>query len=50
MISRFSRSGGSAITIVEDLLETLGVHLIEVNSGLDTTTDDGKLNFLDKEW
>jgi site-specific DNA recombinase len=48
VISRFSRTGGSAITIVDDLVERLGVHLIEVNSGLDTTTDDGKLNIFHK--
>ena len=48
MISRFSRSGGSAITIVEDLVERLGVHLIEVNSGLDTTTDENKLTIYSK--
>ncbi len=48
VISRFSRSGGSAITIVDDLVERLGVHLIEVNSGLDTTTDENKLNIYSK--
>ncbi|MHA1170246.1 MAG: hypothetical protein DRJ29_08670 [Bacteroidetes bacterium] len=48
MISRFSRSGGSAITIVEDLVERLGVHLIEVSSGLDTTTDENKLTIYNK--
>ena len=48
VISRFSRSGGSAITIVEDLVERLGVHLIEVNSGLDTTTDENKLTIYSK--
>ena len=49
MISRFSRSGGSAITIVEDLVERLGVHLIEVSSGLDTTTDENKLTIYNKQ-
>lgn len=44
VISRFSRTGGSAITIVENLVERLGVHLMEVISGLDTTTDENKLN------
>jgi site-specific DNA recombinase len=44
VISRFSRTGGSACSIVNDLVERLGVHLIEVNTGIDTTTDEGKLN------
>ena len=44
VISRFSRTGGNAVGIVNDLVERLGVHLIEVNSGIDTTTDEGKLN------
>jgi site-specific DNA recombinase len=44
VISRFSRTGGNAVSIVNDLVERLGVHLIEVNSGIDTTTDEGKLN------
>lgn len=44
VISRFSRTGGNAVGIVNDLVERLGVHLIEVNSGTDTTTDEGKLN------
>ncbi len=48
VISRFSRSGGSAITIVEDLVDRLGVHLIEVSSGLDTTSDENKLNIYSK--
>ena len=48
VISRFSRTGGSAINIAYYLVESLGVHLIEVNSGLDTTTDEGKLNIYSK--
>jgi site-specific DNA recombinase len=44
VISRFSRTGGNAVSIVNDLVERLGVHLIEVNSEIDTTTDEGKLN------
>lgn len=48
VISRFSRTGGNAVGIVNDLVERLGVHLIEVNSGIDTTTDEGKLNVYGK--
>lgn len=35
-INRFSRSGASAITIVEEMVEKLGVHLIETSTGLCT--------------
>ena len=35
-INRFSRSGASAITIVHELVEKLGVHLIETSTGLCT--------------
>ena len=42
VISRFSRSGGGAVGIVDNLVEELRVHLIEVNSGLDTTSHMGK--------
>jgi site-specific DNA recombinase len=48
VISRFSRTGGSAISIVEYLVERLGVHLIEVISGLDTSTDEDKLTIYSK--
>ncbi len=41
-MSRFSRSGGNAIGLVSYLVDELGVHLIEVSSGLETTTDRGK--------
>lgn len=41
-MSRFSRSGGSAIGLVNRLVEDLGVHLIEVSTGLTTTTERGK--------
>ncbi len=41
-VSRFSRSGGSAIGLVHELVEELGVHLIEVSSGTSTTTERGK--------
>lgn len=41
-MSRFSRSGGNAIGLVNTLVEDLGVHLIEVCSGISTTTERGK--------
>ncbi|MFT3901652.1 MAG: recombinase family protein [Niabella sp.] len=41
-MSRFSRSGGSAIGLVNRLVDELGVHLIEVTTGLSTTTERGK--------
>lgn len=37
-ISRFSRTGAGAISIVQELVEKLGVHLIETSSGLTTET------------
>jgi site-specific DNA recombinase len=48
IMNRFSRTGGNAVSIVNDLVERLGVHLIEVSSGLDTTTDEGKLSIYSK--
>ena len=41
-MSRFSRSGGNAIGLVHALVDELGVHLIEVCSGITTTTERGK--------
>lgn len=41
-MSRFSRSGGNAIGLVNALVEDLGVHLIEVCSQTSTTTERGK--------
>jgi site-specific DNA recombinase len=35
-INRFSRTGASAISIVDELVEKLNVHLIETSSGLNT--------------
>ena len=35
-INRFSRTGASAISIVQELVEKLGVHLIETSTGLST--------------
>ena len=39
-ISRFSRSGGGAISILQELL-SVGVHLFEVSSGLSTLNPQG---------
>ena len=35
-INRFSRTGASAISIVDELVEKLNVHLIETSTGLNT--------------
>ena len=40
-MSRYSRSGGSAVGLVTELTDALGVHLIEVSTGKDTTTPRG---------
>ena len=41
-MSRFSRSGGNAIGLVNRLVDEIGVHLIEVSTGLSTTSERGK--------
>lgn len=41
-ISRFSRSGAGGITLASELNDELGVHLIEVSTGLTTETVEGK--------
>ena len=46
-MSRFSRSGGNAIGLVNALVDELGVHLIEVCSGISTTTERGKAAIYD---
>ncbi len=48
VISRFSRTGGNGISLANELVEKLGVHIIEVSTGLDTTTDEGKINIYQK--
>ncbi|MGH2666886.1 recombinase family protein [Flavobacterium sp.] len=47
-ISRFSRTGGNAITIVHELVDKLGVHLIETSSGLCTNDEYSKLDIYSK--
>lgn len=42
-ISRFSRTGGNGIALANELVEKLGVNLIEVSTGKNTITEDGKL-------
>ncbi len=42
-MSRFSRSGGGGIALAHELVDILGVHLIEVSSGKNTMTEEGKL-------
>ena len=48
VINRFSRSGGKAIGILSNLVEDLNVHLIEVSTGIDTTTEEGMVAVLGK--
>jgi site-specific DNA recombinase len=40
-INRFSRSGGNAIGLVDELVKNIGVHLIETTSGMNTLTERG---------
>ena len=47
-INRFSRTGGSAIAIVNELVEKLGVHLLETSSGLCTDNEYDKLEIYRK--
>lgn len=42
-ISRFSRTGGGGVGLANELVEELGVHLIEVSTGKNTITEEGKL-------
>ena len=41
-MSRFSRTGASAIGLVYELIHSLGVHLIETSTGKDTSTVRGE--------
>ncbi len=42
-MSRFSRTGGNGIALANELVEVLGVNLIEVCTGKNTITPEGKL-------
>ena len=43
-INRFSRTGGKGVGIATELIEGLGVHLIEISTGRNTLTEEGKLD------
>lgn len=43
IMSRFSRTGGSGITLADELVERLKVNLIEISSGKTTETEKGKM-------
>jgi site-specific DNA recombinase len=47
-ISRFSRSGGSAIGLVEELVTNMGIHLIETSTGLTTEDEKDRLEIYSK--
>jgi site-specific DNA recombinase len=42
-MSRFSRTGGNGISLAHDLVEVMGVNLIEVSTGKNTITPEGRL-------
>jgi site-specific DNA recombinase len=46
-MSRFSRSGGNAIGLVNALVEELGVNLIEVSTGKSTITERGRVDIFE---
>ena len=45
-VNRFSRSGGRAIALLNDLIHKYSVHLIEISSGKDTTTQLGEYEIM----
>ncbi|MFD0964274.1 recombinase family protein [Pseudofulvibacter geojedonensis] len=47
-IARFSRTGGNAVGIASNLIENLGVHLIETSSGLTTVNEADRLIIYEK--
>ena len=47
-MNRFSRSGANAISLTNELVNENNVHLIEVNSGISTETDEGEYQILKK--
>src|SRR5690606_16470145 len=47
-ISRFSRTGGGAISIMEELVDKLKVHLIETSSGLCTAVEADRIKIWEK--
>lgn len=42
-INRFSRSGGGGVSLATELVESLGVHIIDVSTGNSTETEQGKI-------
>ena len=46
-MSRFSRTGGGAIGLVNELVRNHGVHLIEVSTNRNTTTPRGEQDIID---
>jgi len=47
-MSRFSRTGGNAISLAEKIVNEYKVHLIETISGIDTSTEIGKFEIWEK--
>ena len=47
-ISRFSRTGDNAIGIVQDLVEKMGVHIVETSTGLTTENEFDRLEVYKK--
>jgi len=45
-VNRFSRSGGGAIALLNELIHKYGVHLIEISSGKNTTTQLGEYEIM----
>lgn len=46
-MNRFSRSGGSAVGLVNELIHEIGVHLIEITSGKNTFTARGEAEIME---
>tara|TARA_R110002049_G_scaffold275725_1_gene453843 strand:+ start:22042 stop:23688 length:1647 start_codon:yes stop_codon:yes gene_type:complete len=46
-MSRFSRTGANAIGLVSELIQSYGIHLIEVSTGKDSTTPRGELEIIE---
>jgi len=42
-INRFSRTGGNGVVLANELVEELGVHLIDISTGKNTLTEEGKI-------
>ena len=42
-INRFSRSGGNGVALATELVEVLGVHIIDISTGNSTETEQGQI-------